>query len=139
MPLKTQRDEEPSLNLTSMIDVLFLLIIFFMAATKFTEAEYKIGLTVPAVTDPGAMTSAPAPKVISVYQDGHLTLGSQEVTVDELKQRLAAARSQYKDLGVLIRGDRAATHGRMAEVYTASKQAGIGDLAISVKQDTATR
>ena len=39
MPLKLQHDEMPALNLTSMIDVLFLLIIFFMVATKFDEME----------------------------------------------------------------------------------------------------
>jgi len=37
MPLKTQQDEQPTLNLTPMIDVVFLLIIFFMVATKFDE------------------------------------------------------------------------------------------------------
>ena len=39
MPLKLQHDEMPALNLTSMIDMLFLLIIFFMVATKFDEME----------------------------------------------------------------------------------------------------
>lgn len=51
MPLKTHTDEQPSLNLTSMIDVVFLLIIFFMVGTKFTELERKIGLQVPEVND----------------------------------------------------------------------------------------
>ena len=44
MPLKTHTDELPSMNLTSMLDVLFLLIIFFMAGTKFAEMERKIAL-----------------------------------------------------------------------------------------------
>ncbi|MFM7976716.1 MAG: ExbD/TolR family protein, partial [Pirellula sp.] len=53
MPLKTSQDEElPSINLTSMIDVLFLLIIFFMVGSRFSEiseAERDITLSVPAV------------------------------------------------------------------------------------------
>ena len=139
MPLKTIRDEEPTLNLTSMIDVLFLLIIFFMTATKFTEMEHRIGLNVPQVADPGALSSAPEPKVINVYQDGHVTLGARDVTLDELTGLLAAARKQYQDVGVLIRGDQSATHGRMSQVYTACKRAGISDLAISVKVENQTR
>ena len=47
MPLKIQHDETPALNLTSMIDVLFLLIIFFMVATKFDELERNIQVAVP--------------------------------------------------------------------------------------------
>ena len=48
MPLKIQQhDDMPALNLTSMIDVLFLLIIFFMVATKFDEMERNIQVAVP--------------------------------------------------------------------------------------------
>ena len=49
MPLKLQHDEMPTMNLTSMIDVLFLLIIFFMVATKFDEMERNIEIDVPQV------------------------------------------------------------------------------------------
>lgn len=42
MPLKIQTEELPALNLTPMIDVVFLLIIFFMAASKFAEVEADI-------------------------------------------------------------------------------------------------
>ena len=51
MPLKTHLDEQPTLNLTPMIDIVFLLIIFFMVGTKFTELERKIALQVPEVSD----------------------------------------------------------------------------------------
>ena len=48
MPLKlSQHDDTPALNLTSMIDVLFLLIIFFMVATKFDEMERNVEVAVP--------------------------------------------------------------------------------------------
>ena len=53
MPLKIQHDEAPALNLTSMIDVLFLLIIFFMVATKFDEMERNIEVAVPEVAQAG--------------------------------------------------------------------------------------
>ena len=56
MPLKLQHDEAPALNLTSMIDVLFLLIIFFMVATKFDELERNIEVAVPEVAQAGEST-----------------------------------------------------------------------------------
>ncbi|HEX4148352.1 MAG TPA: biopolymer transporter ExbD [Pirellulales bacterium] len=139
MPLKTQTDELPSMNLTSMLDVLFLLIIFFMAGTKFTEMERKIALRVPQVSDHGALTAAPEKRIVNIYQDGQITLDRQSVTLDELRARLTAARGQYRDLGVLVRGDAAGAFQNVAQVLNACKQAGINELAISVRVGTQKR
>jgi len=139
MPLKTQLDEQPTLNLTPMIDIVFLLIIFFMVGTKFTELERKIGLRVPEVTDHGALTAAPEKRVVNVYRDGTVTLDREPVTLEELTTRLAAARGQYADLGVLIRGDGQGPYQNVAEVFNACKRAGINQLAISVHPVTVKR
>jgi len=133
MPLKTHLDEQPTLNLTPMIDIVFLLIIFFMVGTKFTELERKIGLRVPEVTDTGALTAAPERKVVNVYRDGAITLDRKPVTLQELTQKLAAARSQYSDLGILVRGDANGQFQRVAEVLNACKQADVRELGISVR------
>ncbi len=134
MPLKTHLDEQPVLNLTPMIDVVFLLIIFFMVGTKFTELERRIGLRVPEVADRGALTAAPDRRVINVYRDGTITLDKEPVKdLGELTSQLAAARVQYEDLGVLVRGDARGEFQRVASVLNACKQAGIRDLGISVK------
>jgi biopolymer transport protein ExbD len=133
MPLKTHLDDQPTLNLTPMIDVVFLLIIFFMVGTKFTELERKIGLRIPEVADRGALTAAPERRIINVFRDGTVTLDRLPVTLDELTSRLAAARSQYSDLGVLVRGDARGEFQLVASVLNACKQAGIRDLGISVR------
>ena len=133
MPLKTHLDEQPSLNLTPMIDIVFLLIIFFMVGTKFTELERKIGLRVPEVADKGALTAAPERKMVNVFRDGTVTLDRVPVTLGELTSRLATARSQYSDLGVLVRGDARGEFQLVASVLNACKQAGIRELGISVR------
>lgn len=133
MPLKTQFEEQPSVNLTPMIDVVFILIIFFMVGTKFTEMERKIRLQVPEVAAAGPMSSAPDKRVVNVYHDGRILLDRQEVTLEELTKTLAAARSQYKDLGVLIRGDGQVMFQRVAEVLSACRQAEIAEMGISVR------
>jgi biopolymer transport protein ExbD len=132
MPLKTYVDDQPSMNMTPMIDCVFLLLIFFLMATKFTEMERKIGLQVPEVTDAGALTPAPSRRVVNVFRDGAITLDKAPVTIRELQTRLAAARAQYSDLGVLVRGDAHGQFQRVAEVLNACKQAGIQELGISV-------
>lgn len=139
MPLRTARDEAPSLNLTSMIDVLFLLIIFFMAGTKFTEMERQIGLKVPQVSDGASLAVVPEKKVVAVYRDGRITLDKQTVTLDELSRRLGAARQQYPDLGVVVRGDGAGEFQYVAEVLNACRKAGIVELGVAVTADKSRR
>jgi biopolymer transport protein ExbD len=134
MPLKTHRDEAPTLNLTSMVDVLFCLILFFMAASKFTELERKIGLQVPEVSDQGALTAAPEKKTINVYRDGVIEMDREVVpSLSNLTARLTAARQQYPELGVLVRGDGDGRFQRVAEVLNACKQAHVAEVGISVK------
>lgn len=139
MPLKTHLDEQPTLNLTPMIDIVFLLIIFFMVGTKFSELERKIGLRVPEVTNAEALTAAPEPRVVNVYRDGRITLDRTPVTLEELTQSLSAARSQYSELGVLVRGDAHGQFQRVAEVLNACKQADVRELGISVRPTTQMR
>lgn len=133
MPLKTTRDDQPGLNLTSMIDITFLLIIFFMVGTQFVDPEREISLQVPEVNTSGPLTSPPAKKVVNVFQDGQVTLDRTNVSLEELKQRLASSRSEYADLGVLVRGDSQAAFQRVAEVLNACQEAGIAELGISVR------
>jgi biopolymer transport protein ExbD len=133
MPLKTHQDEAPALNLTSMIDVVFLLIIFFMVGTKFTEMERKITLQVPEVSDAGALAPAPEKFVVNVYADGSMSLDREMLSREQLIARLAQARSEYEGLGVIVRGDAAGAFQHVAEALNACRQAGIAEMGISVR------
>jgi biopolymer transport protein ExbD len=134
MPLKTVADEPPSINMIPMIDILFNLIIFFLVGTTFITSERDIALRVPEVADQkGSLSSAPEFRVVNVYRDGTITLDETAVSLDEMTQRLTQARSQYSDLGVQVRGDGRGTFQQVAEVLNGCKQAGIQELAISVR------
>lgn len=133
MPLKTQIDEQPALNMTPMIDCVFLLLIFFLLGTKYTELERKIPLRIPEIRDAQTLSPAPSKKIVNVYRDGKITLDQQSVSLDELADRLKNARRQYADLGVLVRGDAEGQFQGVAEVLNACKQAGIQELGIGVR------
>ena len=133
MPLKTHQDDQPHLNLTPMIDVVFLLIIFFMVATKFTELERDIELNLPEVAGPRAMTARPPAREVAVHADGHMTLDRVDVTPAELTRQLAAARAEYAGISVIIRGDAACPYCHVAEALAACKEARISDLSVSVR------
>jgi biopolymer transport protein ExbD len=133
MPLKTQHDDAPALNLTSMIDVLFLLIIFFMVATKFDELERNIDVAVPEVSQAGEGTSPPAPLVVVVQPDGRVELDGESVSLNELTARLAAARTELGEPSVIIRGDAQCAFQHVAGALAACRQAGVSELGITVR------
>ena len=133
MPLKTQTDELPTLNLTPMIDVVFLLIIFFMTASKFAEVEADIELQLPEVATAAPLTSAPKQRTVSVEQSGQVQLDGKEVSLAELTEQLSAAQREFPQLSVVIRGDAACAFQHVAAALGACKDAKISDLGITVK------
>ena len=136
MPLKTSADEQPSLNLTPMIDIVFLLIIFFMVGTRFTElneAEKNLPLKVPTVASAKALTEAPRKNVINIFEDGTITLNDQAVEIEKLRADLKEAKAQYPKTGVVVRGDAKISLQRVADVLTACRDAGISSMGINVK------
>jgi biopolymer transport protein ExbD len=126
-------DETPTINLTPMIDVVFLLIIFFMVGTKFTELERKIALQVPQISNVQTLTPAPERRVINVYRDGRVSLDREVLTLEQLVTTLSTARQEYADLGVLVRGDAEGPFQNVASVLGACRQAGISEMGISVR------
>jgi biopolymer transport protein ExbD len=134
MPIKmSSLDEMPTLNLTSMIDVLFLLIIFFMLGTRFIEDDRKIALEVPRVGQYKNLAAAIEKKVVAIDRSGAIVFENRTVSLPELTQRLTVARQQNRKLGVVVRGDANAPFQLVASVLGACKEAGVADLGISVK------
>lgn len=133
MPIKTHQDEKPALNMTPMIDILFLLIIFFMVGTKFTEIERKIDLEVPEVSDTKTPETPSQHKIINVFRDGSVTLDEEQMDLKELENRLASLRQQSSSLSVIIRGDAEGAFQNVASVLSACRQAGVSDLGVSVR------
>ena len=138
MPLKTYQDPLPELNLTPMIDVVFLLIIFFMAGTKFAEYERTVQLEVPRVSQLGALAAVPEKRVVHVHRDGTLQLDQQEVSLEDLETQLRTSAAETPTLAIVVRGDAAGPFQHVATVLTCCRNAGVHDLGISVQLDSST-
>ena len=133
MALKTHFDETPNVNLTPMIDIVFLLIIFFMVGTKFTELERQLQLELPQIATADRPTPQPVQRVINVYRDGRVALEQDVLSLDQLIVKLTSARAQHAQLGVVVRGDADGPLQNVATVLGACRKAGISDLGISVR------
>jgi len=133
MPLvRLSAEESPAPNLAPMIDVILVLTIFFMCATRFSGDERKFDLDLPQA-ESAAAVEAGRPRIVEVAAGGGLRLEGEEVSASDLVVRLAAADGQPADAPVLIRGERAVSHGRMTEIYDACRAAGVRRVAISVR------
>ena len=133
MLLKQATDDLPTINLTPMLDVVFNLIVFFMVGTKFVDMDRSIEVDVPKVSQAGPLTAAPSRRVLSVTRDGTTALDGRVMSLDEVTRELAAARSEYPELAVLVKGDGEGRFQSVADALSACTQAGIADTAICVQ------
>lgn len=133
MPLKTHHDEMPNLNLTSLIDVVFLLIVFFMTASKFADPARDVDLKLPEVAQGDALSVAPKSRSVAVRADGRIELDGESVTIDQLKTRLAEAIAPGAAPSVVILGDAGCPFQHVAAAMAACKQAGVVELSVSVQ------
>ncbi len=133
MPLKTDSVEEPTLNLTPMIDVVFLLIIFFMVGSRFTEteAERQYDVNLPTVSDARPLTSLPDEIVVNVAADGRVFVGERLRTLDELRADLVEARRNFEDQAVIIRGDAAGPYQHVMDVMAVCHAAEIRSVSLA--------
>jgi biopolymer transport protein ExbD len=134
MPLKTRHNEEITLNLTPMIDVVFLLIIFFMVATNFSDMQRNVDLELPKVAGTGSAVPPNKPRVVTVFADGRVELDDVRVTRDELVAALSDARKTYgSELEVVLQGDGNCPFQFVADSLAACQQAGVTQIGLTVE------
>ena len=131
MPLKTEPLEEPSINLTSMLDIVMLLIIFFMVSTKFSEEERQTWIQLPSVSENVALSGQPAEIIVNVDVDGKIKVQNEDLTLDSLRILLDAARFAFPNQAVVIRGDGRCEYQTVMNVFSTCKEAGIKNVSVA--------
>jgi len=131
MPLKTEDMEEPALNLTPMIDIVMLLVIFFMVGTQFTEDESQYEIELPSVSSAMPLTALPDEMVINVTEEGNIFLAGEEKTLPELESALREARLRYEDQAVVIRGDNDCPYQNVMTILNICKRVRINTLQLA--------
>src|SRR5262245_33220077 len=114
------RDEDSAddvmFNLTPMLDVVFVLLLFFMVATTFATREKEISIDLPRADAGEVAKEVPKELIINVFQDGHTTLGGRTVDDAGLADALRRAAETSPETPVNIRGDRLAHHEQIVKV-----------------------
>ncbi|MGC1276468.1 MAG: biopolymer transporter ExbD [Planctomycetaceae bacterium] len=131
MPLKTEPLEEPQLILTPVIDIMFLLLIFFMVGTQFVDDERYFDIKLPTVSDAMAVTSLPDPATVNVTAAGDVILDGQAIALPELESRLVAMRENYPGQAVVLRGDGSTSYQQVMDVLAVVKKSGITGVSLA--------
>ena len=138
MPLQVDAADEPALNLTPLVDVLFLLLIFFLVGTRFTENENSFEVELPkASAAPEPITGTPDELVVNVGPEGELTLQNEPLGLDRLRERLTEIAADYPDQIVVIRGDATGDYQHVVTVMDAVNRAGLTNLSLAVTPGSA--
>lgn len=133
MPLKLDNLEEPQLNLTPMIDVVFNLIIFFMVGTRFSDMERQLDINLPQVAAAQALSTPPDEIVINVNIDGKVIVRERTLNLQELRDLLIDAKKRYAEQAVLVRGDGQGVYQRVADVISICHGTGITNLSLAAQ------
>lgn len=137
MPLRCESLEEPQLNLTAMLDVVFNLIIFFMVGTQFADMERQIDVHLPVVSDAQPLTAPPDEIIVNVQSNGKITIANETFTLPQLREKLKQAHQNYAGQAVLVRGDGASAFQQIMDVLAACHDSQITNfsLAALVKEE----
>jgi len=128
--------EEFIINLTPMIDVVFLLLIFFMVATTFLDPEREIEVELPTAQSAGEPDRTPDEIVLNILQDGRVFNDGTELSRDELVLLLKRTAQHDPETPVTIRGHRLAQHQNVVSVMDACGIAGLYNLAVGTSSSS---
>lgn len=135
MKFKRQLQAEESVNLTPLIDVVFLLLIFFMVSTTFTKETY---LTIDLPEADGSVKEVAQEKQLEIIinASGDYTLNSKSLINNGLKTLRAALRKESEGdttLPLIITADAKTPHQAVVRAMDAAGQVGFVNLSITTK------
>ena len=128
MLIKNIEDEAgPSVELTPVIDMVFLLLIFFLVATTFQQSERELQIALPEAESAGPISTVLRELVVNITGTGALVVGGREMDLETFRTVVTDAVAQNPEQKVSIRGDRDVPYGTVARVLDICKASGVND------------
>lgn len=127
-------DETFPINVTNMIDVFLLLLIFFLVATTFARQERDASIRLPGTAAVRPLSAAARDLVINIREDGSVNVGGQPVSGEALTTALKSAAGSESN--VLIRADERSIMRYFAGIARQCRDAGISQVRIGYVVET---
>ena len=132
MARKHGSDEQAEIDMTPMLDVTFIMLIFFIVTTSFVK---EAGVE---VTRPGAETGFPQKGniMIGISTTGQVWMSKRQIAMDAVRPYVEAARGESPESSVVIVADRFAPAGVVIQVMDQARMAGVNSIAIATTKST---
>jgi len=132
MGFRRRQTETPRVDLTPMVDVVFLLLIFFMISTTFVETP-GLSINLPKSSLQQIKKNAREVRVY-LHADGTIYLEKDKVSSEQLVDRLQSFGADAAETSFLLMADKDVKHGRVVQVMDTAKTAGFRNLAIATEK-----
>ncbi|MDP2273632.1 MAG: biopolymer transporter ExbD [Archangium sp.] len=126
------------INITPLTDIFLVLLVIFMVTSSVivesssgAKAGLKVNLPAGGAADVATQSTDMS---VAILEDGRLVLGGDVVSAEELKKAFEGAKAQNPDTMVIVQADQGVPHGKVVEVMELAKGAGLGQLAIGVRE-----
>jgi len=125
-------DEEPTINLTPLMDIMFLLVIFLIVTTTFRVYQ-GFNINLPEA-QAGSVRKEEGTLVAVLNRRGEIYLDGRPLGKKDLVQTLRALHAASPAYLFVVEADELAQHGRVVELMDAARQVGIARLAIATRE-----
>lgn len=129
MQFYTRKRRSPFINIVSLIDILAILLIFFIVTTNFRKPQPQLQINLPDSKSAEATASSQKePAVLRVKSEKEITLDEKPVTIENLTAALQKIRETQPSRGIAMQADREAPFGTVVKILDALKAAGLRDV-----------
>ena len=118
----------PEFQLAPMIDMVFLLLCFFVTSAVFSQWEYEVDVQLPTASTGRLPERLPGDVIVNITRDGALTVNNVTLTRDDLYARLSRLAQLFPGQSVVIRADRETAYENVMAVIDLCRRADIWNL-----------
>lgn len=125
-----------SLSLTPLIDVVFLLLVFFLVTTRFAQEDYELAVVLPAASEAQPLIVEPKELFINIDQQGQYVVDGRPMTRDEIEEILnQAVADNPVNQSVVIRADKRVQFDNVVAIMNLCNRTGVRDYSVTTMQE----
>ena len=127
------RSKAPALALTSMLDVIFLLLCFFVTVSVFSQWESEISIKLPNAKTAESPERLPGEIIVNLAKDGRISVNSVTLTLEDLGARLAKVAKFYPGQPVIIRADKEVRYETLVKLIDTCRASDIWNFSLATE------
>jgi len=126
---------KPPFPLAAMIDIMFLLLLFFMLTSLYAEMEAELNITLPRSTEAGDIERLPTEIIINVKADGTYVINQISYDQADIDAKLRDISTIYQGNHIILRGDKEAKYDYVIRLLDLCKKHNLWNVSFAVRRE----